>query len=43
MSKINIDDIVPQTLGGDDTVSDVPDDSFHTVEQEVKDDGVVIA
>ena len=43
MSKINIDDTISQTLGGDDTVSDVPDDSSHTVEQEVKDDGVVFA
>ncbi|KAK9995625.1 hypothetical protein SO802_020311 [Lithocarpus litseifolius] len=32
LSKINIDDIMPQTPGGDDTVSDEPDDSSHTVE-----------
>lgn len=37
LSQIAIDDTVPPTLGGDDTVSDETDDSVHTVKQEVKD------
>ena len=32
LSKTNIDDIMPQTAGGDNTVSDEPDDSSHTFE-----------
>lgn len=43
LSQFVIDDIVPPTPGGDDTISDEPDDSVHTVEQEEKDDGVVIS
>ena len=44
MSQIVIDDIVPPTPEGDDTVSDETVNSIRTVEQEVKDtDGVVIA
>ena len=43
LSKITIDDIVLQTLGGDDTVNDKPDDFVHTIEQEAKDDSMVIA
>lgn len=41
--KITIDDIVSQTPRGDDIVNDMPDESTHTIEQEAKDDGVVIA
>ncbi|KAM3747369.1 hypothetical protein ACB098_05G029900 [Castanea mollissima] len=37
LSKIVIDDTVPPTLGGDDTVSDETDESAYTVEQEVRD------
>ena len=43
MYKINIDDTMLQTPGGDDTISDESDDFSHTVEQEMKDDGAVIA
>ena len=43
LSQLIIDDIVPPTPGGDDSVSNETVDSIHTVEQEVKDiDGVVI-
>lgn len=43
MTQIIIDDIVPLTPRGDDAISDETNDSVHTVEQEVKDDGVGIA
>lgn len=44
LSQIVIDDTVPPTPGGDDTVSDETVDSVHTIKQEVKEaDGMVIA
>ena len=43
LSKITLDDVVLMTLGGDDTVSEEPDDSAHTVEQDPKDNDLVIA
>ena len=43
LSQIVIDDTVLPIPGGDDAVSGETDDSIHTVKQEVKDDGVVIA
>lgn len=43
LSQIAIDGTVPPTPGGDDTVSEEPKDFAHTVEQESKHDGVVIA
>ena len=42
LSKITLDDAVPMTLRGDDTVSEEPDDSAHTVEQDPKDNDMVI-
>ena len=42
LSKIVIDEIVLQTLGGDDATSNKTDNSVHTIEQEVKDDNVVL-
>lgn len=42
LSQIVIEDAVPLTHGGDDSVNDEFDDSIHTVDQEVKEDSVVI-
>ena len=42
LSKIVIDEIVLQTLGGDDATSNKTDNSVHTIEQEVKDDNVIL-
>ena len=42
-SKISIDDPVPTTFVGSDTVSEEFDDSAHTEEQVPKDDGMVTA
>ena len=43
LSKIFMDDTVPTTPIGDDTVNEEFDDSAHTKKQVPKDDGVVIA
>lgn len=43
LSRITINDTVPPTTRGDDTISEESDDSTHTMEQESKDDDVVIA
>lgn len=43
LSQIIIYDTILPTPRGDDTVSDEPDDSAYTIEQEAKYDGVVIA
>lgn len=42
LSRITINDTVPPTTRGDDTISEESDDSTHTMEQESKDDDVVI-
>ena len=42
LSKITLDDLVPTTTRGDETVNEESDDSVHTGEQGPKDDGVVI-
>lgn len=42
LSKIIIDDTVPQTLGRDDFINYKTDNSIHMVKQEVRDDEVVI-
>ena len=43
LSKIFMDDTMPTTPIGDDTVNEEFDDSAHTKKQVPKDDGVVIA
>nr|POE62453.1 hypothetical protein CFP56_26384 [Quercus suber] len=43
LSQIVINNTVPPAPGGDESLSDESDDSIHIVEQEVKDNGVVIA
>lgn len=43
LSKITLDDMVPTTPGGSDTVNEESDDSTHMEEQDLKDDNMVIA
>lgn len=42
LSKITLDDMVPTTPGGSDTVNEESDDSTHMEEQDLKDDNMVI-
>ena len=43
LSKINLDDPVPTTLRGGDTINEESSDSIHTEEQDPKDNDIVIA
>ena len=43
LSQIIIDDTVPATPEGDDTVSEETDDSIHTISQKVKDTDAKVA
>nr|POE75279.1 hypothetical protein CFP56_43263 [Quercus suber] len=43
LSRIAIEDTIPPTLGGEDTISNETVDSIHMVEQEVETNDMVIA
>ena len=43
LSKITLDNAILMTLGGDDTISEEPNNFAHTVEQDPKDNDLVIA